>query len=99
VNRTPSTLQYDKSLINCVDFFTLNEFGSCKILLKYLLINFPKLYARELHKLIIGLMGMFSVCNLTKPLILGGVGFMHFDFHFSFSGIILLAFIIYFTCF
>jgi hypothetical protein len=58
--------------------------------------NIPKLYAGELHKLTIGLI-VCSLCNFIKPVNLGGVGFIHFNLHFS--CIILLLLIVCFTCF
>jgi hypothetical protein len=65
--------------------------------LRYLLTSFPKLYASELHKLTVCLIGECSLCNFIKPVILGGVGLIHFNLHFSCMMLLLL--IVCFTCF
>jgi len=85
-----------RSFINCIEFFTLNTFGSGMCSCNSLDSNLASLYAGAFCQLIIGLMGELVLCILGKPFILGADGLKSMYFHFCSLWIVTMQLLITF---
>jgi len=63
-----------KSFINCIEFLTLNMFGSGMYRCRSLDSNLAILYAGAFCQMMMGLMGELVLCILGRPFILGADG-------------------------
>jgi len=72
-----------KSSINCIEFLTLNTFGSGMRSCKSLESNLANLYMEAFCQLMIGQIGELALCILGRPFIFGadGLRFMYFHFY------------------
>jgi len=85
-----------KSSINCIEFLTLNTFGSGIYSCRSLDSNLAILYAGAFYQLIMGLMGELVLCILGRPFILGADGLRFVYFHFSSLWIVTVQLLIIF---